>query len=232
MAYPNFFILSGSEVTGPYSEDELQTALRKDDIKSPLVWWRGLPEWLPPGQWERKLAELKKSSQQKAERLWKVRIEKGEATSMGQKQMIQFLSQQADLNDIEIWTEGYEDWHEVYQVHPIMDELGVSRRKHPRVPVAGTVSFVNGKKKLEAEPRTISEGGLGIANAQGLQIGDKVSIMLRSPQLYLTIHTNAEVVYANDKGIAGLKFDHLGSESRAAIIEYVKKFGQQNEGAQ
>lgn len=227
----SLFILNGDEVLGPYTEAELEEKLNSQSYSNPLIWWRGLPEWLPQGQWKSQFTNLKKKSLEKAERLWKLRVGGGEALLLTQNQMFEHLKTEEDLANVEVWTEGYAKWEPVFQIHPIMDQLGISRRKHPRVPLAGTVSLDLGGRLVDAEPRTISEGGLGVAKVSGLEIGQKLSLVIRSPQLYLTIHTTAEVVYANKLGIAGLRFEGLGSESRAAVIEYVKKFVNQQPGS-
>lgn len=221
-----WFILSDSQVTGPYTKSDIDAKINA--FNSPLIWGRGQTEWVTSDKWERLLQEFE-STQIRAnsahrERQWKVRIDGHEQRPMTHDQMIDFLKTKTDFGDVQIWTEGYSDWKDIYQIHKIMDELGVSRRQHPRVPIMGTLTCEGATGNFTARVLSISEGGLGVTEANQVRIGEKFKTILKSPNLYAPIHSTVEVVYVGGDGYAGLKFTGLHSESKSTIIEYVKKF--------
>jgi hypothetical protein len=225
MADRKWFLLSEGQVTGPYSKEDVESRLTL--ASSPLIWGRGQNEWVPADRWNQVLRDLD-SADRKArsgpDRTWKIRSGGQELKPMTHDQMIDYLKTQKDYAEIQIWTEGYTDWKDIYQIHKIMDELGVSRRQHPRVPIMGTLTCEGATGNYTARVLSISEGGLGITEAPSVKIGEKFKTVLKSPNLYAPINSTAEVVYVGTEGYAGLKFVSLHPESKSAIIEYVKKF--------
>lgn len=219
-----WFILTEGQVKGPYLQNDLEGRL--STISSPLIWGRGLNDWVSPQKWAQSIKELSEKIQQKthADRMWKVREGTFEYPYMKQEEMIELLKNKTDLSNILIWTDGYDEWKEIYQIHKIMDELGVSRRQHPRVPIMGTLSCEGAKGSHTFRLLSISEGGLGVTDAGIVKIGEKFKSLIKSPNLFAPIHATTEVVYVGQDGYAGMKFIGLHSESKSAIIEYVKKF--------
>ncbi|MNT95603.1 hypothetical protein D3C72_2375100 [compost metagenome] len=71
---------------------------------------------------------------------------------------------------------------------------------------------------------SISEGGLGVTEVRNLQIGDRFTGNLNSPNLYMQINAICDVVYLGNDGYAGLRFANLPIEAKSSIIEYVNKF--------
>lgn len=225
MAETKWFLLSDGQVSGPYSKEDVESRLTL--TTNPLVWGRGQTEWVPPERWNQILHETDNNARRiraGADRAWKLRVAGQEMKPMNHDQMIEFLKSQNDYGEIQIWTEGYNDWKDIYQIHKIMDELGVSRRQHPRVPIMGTLNCEGATGTFAARVLSISEGGLGITDAPQVKIGEKFKTILKSPNLYSPIHSTAEVVYVGVDNYAGLKFISLHPESKSAIIEYVKKF--------
>lgn len=88
----------------------------------------------------------------------------------------------------------------------------------------GTLDCEGVRGNFTAHILSISEGGLGITDAKHVKIGEKMKILLKSPNLYAPIHAFAEIVFVGSDGYAGLKFSGLQSESKSAIIEYIKKY--------
>jgi hypothetical protein len=226
MSQTKWFLLRDGQVTGPYEKEDVESRLTLGS--SPLIWGRGQTEWVAPDRWAQLLKEgesqLRSQRNAGADRLWKIRIAGQELKPMNHDQMIDFLRTQKDLSEIQIWTEGYTDWKEIYQIHKIMDELGVSRRQHPRVPIMGTLTCEGATGNITARILSVSEGGLGITDAPDVKIGEKFKTILKSPNLYAPIHSTVEVVYVGADGYAGMKFISLHPESKSTIIEYVKKF--------
>jgi hypothetical protein len=219
-----WFLLQEGQVTGPYGDQEIQK--RVDDAKAPLVWGRGQSEWLTPDRWRTTLKALidEQALEQQKSRQWKMRVNNKELTPMTLDELIEQLKDYTDLSPVRIWTDGFDDWKEVFQVRKIMDELGISRRSHPRVPMMGHLKAMAEFGELNAKIISISEGGVGVNSAKGVQIGEKFSTVLDSPNLFMNITCIMEVVYVGADGYAGMRFLGLPSEARSAIIEYVKKF--------
>jgi hypothetical protein len=220
-----WFLLTDGLVTGPFTKDDVESRLTM--LTNALVWGRGQMEWMGPDRWRQFLKDADSQAAKAkggSDRLWKIRVAGQELRPMTHDQMIDFLRTQKDYGEIQIWTEGYTDWKDIYQIHKIMDELGVSRRQHPRVPIMGSLACEGATGTLTARVLSISEGGLGVTDAPQMKIGEKFKTILKSPNLYTPIHSTVEVVYIGGDGYAGMKFVSLHPESKSAIIEYVRKF--------
>lgn len=226
MSDRKWFLLANSQVSGPFSQEEVPS--RAALLTAPLVWGRGSTEWAPMGRWDKTVKDLNTLDSKprgSSDRLWKIKNAGVELKQMTHDQMIDYLKTQKDHDLIQIWTEGYSEWKDIFQIHKIMDELGVSRRQHPRVPIMGTLTCEGPSTgTFNARALSISEGGLGITDSPDVKIGEKFKSVLKSPNLYNPIHSMSEVVYVGSDNYAGLKFIGLTPESKSAIIEYVKKF--------
>lgn len=216
-----WFTLANDRVSGPFDPSEIE-----GDGSSLLIWGRGQPEWMTLEKWKAYWADQEARSVQskQPERLWRVRMLDQEYPAMPYDRMIHLLKAQDSVETVKIWTEGYSEWREIYQIHKVMDELGVSRRSHPRVPIAGQVMCEGTTGSFVSRALSISEGGLGMIETPSIKIGERFKIVLKSPNLYTPMHATAEVVYVGADGYCGLKFIGIQTESRSAIIEYVKKF--------
>ncbi|MGZ3745667.1 MAG: PilZ domain-containing protein [Pseudobdellovibrionaceae bacterium] len=221
-----WFLLLDGQVTGPHDDSEIQNHI--DKAKSSLIWGRGQSEWLPPEAWKLAVKALadQQSLEQQTSRQWKMRVGHKELTPMGFDELIENLKDYTDLTPVRIWSEGFDDWKEVFQVQKIADELGVSRRKHLRVPVMGSMKASTEAGEINAKIISISEGGIGVNNAKSLQIGENFSAKLSSPNLFMDLTCKMEVVYVGADGYAGLRFLSLPSDAKSVIVEYVKKFQQ------
>jgi hypothetical protein len=226
-----WFVLINGQVTGPFTESEADSAATEPKV---LVWGRGSPEWMDKTKWKKYLANpqadygLKSTDApvSAANRMWKIKVSGSEMKPLKQTEMMEFLRTHNDHAEIQLWTEGYSEWKDIYQIHAIMDEMGVSRRKHPRVPIMGTLACEAAGTGFIARALSVSEGGLGITETGAIKIGEKFKGVLKSPNLKNLITCNFEVVYMGADGYAGLKFVGLDSESKAMVIEYIRKFSQ------
>lgn len=218
-----WFVLSDGVVKGPWTQDGIESEAAK--LNSPLIWGRGQPEWLTIDKWRKHLSQSAQTQTNPTlERLWRVRIGEQELAPMTYDRMVDTLQGRNDHNQVLIWTEGYSEWREIYQIHRLMDELGVGRRAHPRVPIVGSVQCEATTGQFVAQALSISEGGLGITECPNVKIGEKMKVSLKSPNLFNPILATAEVVYVGLDGYIGMRFIGLQTESKSAIIEYVKKF--------
>ncbi len=212
------------QVVGPLGSPEIEALGLAADT---LYWSRGQAEWIAVDRWRELVAEEKTEAKEpETQRLWRIKIKDKEWAAMPHAEMIKSLKSVKDLSEVLVWTEGYQSWREIFQIHKIMDELGVSRRQHPRVPIVGQFSYEIDKKPMTAPLCTISEGGCGVNNSQGLTIGTKLKASLQSPHLAQNMIVSCEVVFSGEDGYAGIRFLGLNSEFKGLIIEYVKKFSE------
>lgn len=220
----NWFVLTEGQVSGPYDIQEVES--RVASVKEAQVWGRGQSEWMTPIKWRQ---SLKDSSQvtvaaNEPEGLWKVRVEGKDRPPMKYSALISFLKGMTDYSAVDVCSDNSNVWKEIYSIPRIVDDLGISRRSHPRVPMVGTLACESPKGEFSCRVISISEGGLGVNDAQNLQIGERFKGTLTSPNLFVTINTTCEVVYVGNDGYAGLRFVGLPEEFKSSIIEYVRKF--------
>ena len=222
-----WFLFTDGLVSGPFTKFDIE--VRITSFPQALIWGRGQHEWYLFDRWIKAQSEHLESEnklRQQSERMWRIKMGEQELRPMSQAQMLDFLRDQKDYSSVKIWTEGYTDWKEIYQIHKVMDELGVSRRSHPRVPIMGTITCEAHGDTFTAQMQSISEGGLGMVGNPNIRIGEKFKVIIKSPNLYTPIHSTAEVVFVSNDGHVGMKFVGLHPESKSAIIEFVKKFSE------
>lgn len=220
-----WFLLTEGQVKGPFEQSEIETLLVS--AKDPQIWGRGLPEWLPPAKWRQNLKSLLTSPSQNSsetEGVWYVRVEGKEKTPLSYSDLISYLKTLTDFSAVDVRPDSNSPWKEIYAVPRVVEELGISRRSHPRVPIVGTLACSGANGDFTGRVISISEGGLGINDAKNLQIGERFKATLTSPNLFVTINTTCEVVYVGNDGYAGLRFVGLPAEFKSSIIEYVNKF--------
>lgn len=223
-----WFILSEGETTGPFEPDEVEKQL--SSAKEPQIWGRGHSEWMQPGKWRQVLREAGHAvpkvigTPEKPQGLWRVRIHGEEKTPLRYTELVPYLKKFNDLSSVDVFPEAGDSWKEVYAIPRLVEELGISRRNHPRVPIMGTLTYEVPQGEATCRVISISEGGLGINDAQGMQIGQQFQGSLTSPNLYVTVMTQFEVVYVGGDGYAGLRFVDLPDEYKSSVIEYINKF--------
>ncbi|WII71024.1 PilZ domain-containing protein [Bdellovibrio sp. 22V] len=226
MADPKiWFILSEGQVTGPYSHEEVESRL--PNTKEPQIWGRGQSEWMTPSRWHQALQDTTNVATRPAaenQGIWHVRVEGQQKAPLKYNELISYLKTLTDYSAVDIRPDSNPAWKEVYSVPRVVDDLGISRRSHPRVPMVGTLVCQGPKGEFKCRVISISEGGLGVNDAQNLQIGERFEATLTSPNLFVTINATCEVVYVGNDGYAGLRFVELGEEFKSSIIEYVNKF--------
>lgn len=217
-----WFLLNNGQVRGPMNRDMIENEVAK--TSNSLIWGRGMQEWQSLDKWRKFLEQSQSLKQPTQERLWRVKIGDKDLEPMNYESMVQALQGQTDFSQTWVWTEGYSEWREVYQIHRLMDDLGVGRRAHPRVPIVGQIQCEATSGIFVAQALSISEGGMGMTQSPLVKIGEKIKITLKSPNLYGPLIASCEVVYVGNDGYVGMRFTGLQTESKSAIIEYVKKF--------
>lgn len=146
---------------------------------------------------------------------------------MTKNELMQLIATQEDVSAISIQDPKTKEWKEIYAFPDLVEKFGISRRQTLRVPILAQFSGnTNKAKNVSYRVITISEGGFGFTENFDLKIGDEVDGQITSPHFFQPLRVKAEVVYSGLDGYIGLKFGQLADESKAAIIDYVKKFGK------
>lgn len=146
---------------------------------------------------------------------------------MTKNELMQLIATQEDVSAISIQDPKSKEWKEIYAFPDLVEKFGISRRTTLRVPILAQFSGnTNKAKNVSYRVITISEGGFGFTENFDLKIGDEVDGQITSPHFFQPLRVKAEVVYSGLDGYIGLKFGQLADESKAAIIDYVKKFGK------
>lgn len=158
---------------------------------------------------------------------YRVQVNFVDQPMMTKNELLALIAQQEDISVVAIQDPKSKEWKEVYAYPDIVEKLGISRRKHARVPIlAQFVGRTNRHDSFHARIITISEGGLGLTEVYDLKIGDEVEGQVTSPHFFQPINIRADVVYSGLDGYIGLNFSQINEESKVAIIDYMKKFGK------
>lgn len=229
-----WFTNVNGQITGPYSKEQVEKQISTWQPKQNeifLVWGRGMSEWVNPILWKQFLNQDAQAEEKQKEAQWKYRINsEQEQGPLVYTELINALKTIEDLSSIEIWSEEKAEWYSIFKNKRLVDDLGVTRRKHPRVPITGTVDIeIDENSVHKATIVSISEGGIGITNAQNLIVGHRYKLGIKSPNLYSPINSSVDVVYIGEDGYCGMKFHQLTAEARSIIIEYVRHFGETNQ---
>jgi len=224
-----WFILNEGQVTGPYDADEVEQTISQGAGKSLQVWGKGQNEWMEPAKWRQAFKQSLTQAQADAAAAeekpsWYVSVDGHEYPPLSYKQLIQYLKTLKSLAAVDLKTESEKVWRDVYSFQRIVNDLGITRRAHPRVPIMGTLQCEGSNGNFTARALSISEGGLGMSQTANLQIGDKLRLVLTSPNLHGTVTAHCDVVYIGNDGYAGLRFKSLTEENKSLILEYVNKF--------
>ncbi len=219
-----WFLMNDGQVSGPFEPAEIESLLGQ--AKNPQIWGRGQPDWQTPDKW-RKFVQSQPATPAAppaSQQIWSIRVDGKELPPTTYDGLIRILLKMTDLSSVYVKTENTSGWREIYAVQEIVDDLGVTRRAHPRVPIMGNLTCEAESGTFVARAVSISEGGLGINNTAKMKIGDKFRGTLQSPNLFMTIEATCEVVFIGKEGFAGVRFIGLPHEAKSSIIEYVNKF--------
>lgn len=221
-----WFINIAGQILGPFDEYDInQKASSSSDA---VIWGRGLSAWLPFNDWkkEKDRTELPVKENETAEEVkWYYKLHKQSFGPFVYADLIQNLKLVADLNAVYLKTDRpNETWADIYSFMHVVDELGISRRSHPRVPIKGIYEGECSTGPFSVKVITISEGGMGLHDNFKFKIGDRIKGTLKSENLFTSISCAADVVYVGADHYTGLKFYQITAESRSIIVEYVKKF--------
>jgi len=156
---------------------------------------------------------------------YRVQLNFIEQPQMTKDELMQFTAQQDDVSKISIYDNKTRLWKEVYAFPEIVEKLGLTRRKHPRVPILAQFSGTSNRhEKITARVITLSEGGIGLTEIYDLQVGDKLAGQITSPHFYTPLKMEADVTYSGHDGYVGLSFSQINDDAKSLILDYVKRF--------
>lgn len=225
-----WFLYIDNVVTGPFSTDQVKSKIREEELKAKcFIWWKGQREWVSFASWERDLESILEASSSMDKRpIWYV--DTGASSPAGpltQNEMIDILRATHDLDQVRLWAVGMKKWQRVFELHDVLEILGISRRETDRAPLMGSVAI----KRSNDDPRgfvvraaSISVTGMGLAEAGDLRRGDQLSLLIKSHDLPEAIHVHGEVVYVTPTGYAGVRFHKAPSEVVSMLYDYIKRF--------
>lgn len=150
-------------------------------------------------------------------------------------ELLEYITHQNNISDIAIFDPAQFIWKDIYQFPVIVDKLGLSRRKTPRVPLLAQfsgqlirTSSSHETQDFSARVVTVSEGGVGLTDVYDLKLGDTIKGTIASPYFFAGLYIEAEVTYAGTDGYTGLKFTSITDEAQSQIIGYVRKFSKES----
>ncbi len=217
-----WFIMKGDQISGPF--EKFQAEIELNSAPKSLIWGKGMKEWLTDAEWKDYKTQPPQDVSENYK--WKYKFSDENITDpMSYQEMIFSLKKVKDYEDLQIWSDSFENWKSVFLLPSVADDLGISRRKHSRVPIMGLLEAEFEDKRTESfRVISISQGGVGLSAAKSLKLGAKFKGVITSINLNNTIHCNCDVTYAREDGYIGIEFGSLPAESLNTIIEYVKKF--------
>jgi DNA-binding NarL/FixJ family response regulator len=81
------------------------------------------------------------------------------------------------------------------------------RRRYFRCPLRVPVHVsITSRPEFMASTSNLSEVGIALAHAPGLQVGDRVALRMKLPPAQLAIEVNAEVCWCDNAGSSGMEF--------------------------
>ncbi len=219
-----WFVQTPAQVEGPYSTDQVHAALKSGKLSvTHLIWGRGMDEWHKVDWWTKEVTRLTENqAQTTAPEMWHYAYQNQSHGPMARATLIHELKETSAPGDVMVWTKGMNEWAPLYEFHDLLTEIGLSRRQFPRADLSGKAILKTNGSTLSAELMTISEGGFGVELDAGLVAGQVVTVELHSPAFREIVHARAECRYTS-QGVVGLKFTHLSSEHKGAIIQYVRQ---------
>ena len=172
-------------------------------------------------------ADLLQDIEDKSVEKYKVQLQFIDQPLMTKDELMAFISSQDDVSQISIYDKHSKEWKEVYAFREIVEKLGLTRRKHPRVPIlAQFMGSSSRHSHFTARVVTISVGGLGLTDVFDLRIGDRINGQMTSPHFYSPVNFEAEVTYAGQDGYVGFKFVQINDDALSLVTDYVNRFSQ------
>lgn len=219
-----WFLLQDDNVRGPLTTEQVKSEIREGKTQSStLIWSRLQDHWRTLSWWQAELPNLlQRDGEKRDNRLWHYAADGASFGPFTRSQLTKELGNVRDKNEVLLWTKGMPNWGHIYEFPDVMDEIGVSRRQHPRAKITGSVVVKTQTQTYVGQMSMISAGGCGITGVTQVLPGERVNLDIKCSSFPEPVRTKAEVRYVTENGFVGLKFEQISTEAQARIIEYVR----------
>ncbi len=212
---------------GPLSTESINIGLnqKKWDASS-LIWWKGQNEWVTIESWKNSLPEIVENMKNHTQQtVWYLEHEGSQIGPMNSPDLQKFITTHNIPPSCKVWAAGMSSWKNLFKLPELMDFIGVTRRKHMRAPIKGTVKLSILGDSFSFPLSTISLGGIGIQAAPGFRAGLPCEIIIQSPMLVETIRTKGKVAYSSKSSGTGIQFEPISATALSTIGGFVNQFG-------
>lgn len=223
-----WFVYSEKIVTGPFTTEQVDQCLTAGIWASDcFIWWKGQREWMPISSWREQLDKILKGETESSQNaVWYVDMNGSSVGPLTQKEMITQLRGVSSLNKVRLWSVGLNKWTDIFELHDIMEELGLSRRENERAPLMGSVAISRADQQgpVIVKAASLSGDGMGLNECGFLVKGEQIQLIIKSDEFPHPVRVNGSVAYVTTQGYAGVKFQEVHPEALSLIIDYVKRF--------
>src|SRR5208282_4021597 len=105
--------------------------------------------------------------------------------------------------------------------HAALNFMIRERRRYFRQPVKMLVNIVLGEKSVRATSTNISESGIALLLRDALPKGAKPRLQFTLPETNYTLDLDAEVVWADVKGRAGVRFHDVSKDAQVHLEKWL-----------
>ncbi|MCB9026182.1 MAG: DUF4339 domain-containing protein [Bdellovibrionaceae bacterium] len=228
-----WFIFENNEVQGPFDTNSVEKKIESGSLGNDcLIWGQPQNDWKSPTWWRNHLHELltQHPTSQK-EKQWHFVVDEVSSGPLSREDFLKQIQEIENKKDILIWTTGMEDWLPLFEFEDLLNEIGISKRKHSRTNIQGqAIVEFNGQSYI-GQLKTVSAGGCGISGINNLSIGSEVNLILKSNAFHQELRAKAEVRFISETGFIGFMFQAINSEDKATIINYIRSQLLQNKNA-
>jgi len=220
-----FFLNKKNEVLGPFEKWEIELQL----VSEPdgLVWGSGITDWLKPSEWrnrvqllEEVLADLESNKSQ----IWYYQEGPTLTGPLSYHDLIQKLKNCVDSSQVLIRRSPNKKMRSIFEWPSLVEETGLSRRQHARVPIQADFNYRFNKKIHQKKLNTISEGGFSLMDCSEHDEGDLLTGQIVSVFLNLPVHCSAKLIRLHKNGICSFRFQDLSESATLLIKKYAAQF--------
>ncbi len=97
-----------------------------------------------------------------------------------------------------------------------------SRRQHERFVMNSSISLKVGDRELQGQVKTISEGGVSFCADSMLEKGGIITMMISSPDGSEQVQVQGHVVWNEQNGAYGVKFD----EAKDSVLDHIRNWSR------
>jgi len=182
---------------------------------------------MPITSWREQLQIILKSESEKTHNpVWYVDSNGSSVGPLTQSEMISHLRGASTLNKVRLWSVNLNKWTNIFELHDIMEQLGISRRENERAPLMGTVAISRADQQgpVVVKAASISAAGMGLNDSGFLVKGEQVQLLVKSSEFPHALRFTGTVAYVTSTGYVGIRFDELHPEMATFVVDYVKRF--------